>query len=178
LTRQTTTIVVWRVNDRWNVAPTVRVATPDRGVHQMTGSETDTGSDEREIRTALGRLAAMFDRRAWGELDAIMAAGVVAYGHTGLDAVITHSLRHHLGGCGPSQHLLGAFAIEVAGDTATSVTQARVFHQGAGERAHLTWECMGDYRDTWARTPTGWRMVTREFDVRIAVGDFSVLKPG
>ena len=83
-----------------------------------------------------------------------------------------------LGGCGPSQHLLANHQIQVSGDAARSLTRARVFHQGAGERADRTYECFGEYHDTWIRTPDGWRMRTRRFDVSMALGDIDVLQPG
>jgi hypothetical protein len=134
--------------------------------------------DRAAIIDQLHLLCAHFDARAWDRIGEVMAPDVQAYGCDGLDAVVRDSLRAHLGGCGPSQHLLGNHRVTVHGDDATSVTKARVFHQGAGERADRTWECMGDYHDRWRRTPDGWRMTHREFSVSIMVGDFSVLQPG
>ena len=63
-------------------------------------------------------------------------------------------------------------------DRAVSRCYARVYHQGAGERSAKAWECWGEYHDEWARTPDGWRMTNRRFDVTIASGDFDVLQPG
>jgi hypothetical protein len=137
-----------------------------------------TVQDAFDITTALNRLSAAFDRRDWAAVRRLMADDVVAYGQHGVEAVIDDSLRRHLGGCGPTQHLLGNYDVEVDGDLARSVTQARVFHQGAGIRAELWWECLGEYRDTWARTEAGWRMTSRLFEVRIARGDIEVLQPG
>lgn len=134
--------------------------------------------DHRQIIDQLNRLAAAFDARDWGAVGDVMAPEVHAYGCDGLEAVVRDSLRHHLGGCGPSQHLLGNHQIAIDGDRATSITKARVFHMGAGERAGRTFECFGDYHDRWARTPAGWRMTERRFDTTIVLGDFDVLQPG
>lgn len=137
-----------------------------------------TIEDRFAIVDALNLLSRLFDARAWDRIGEVMAPDVVAYDCHGLDSVITDSLRAHLGGCGPSQHLLGNHEVVVDGDRATSITKARVYHQGLGERSSRSFECLGDYHDTWARTGDGWRMVTRRFDVHVMLGDFSVLQPG
>lgn len=134
--------------------------------------------DWHAIVAGLNRLAAIFDAREWDRVGEVLADDATAYGAEGLDAIVTTNLRQFLGGCGPSQHLLGNYEVEVDGDRAVSHTKARVFHQGAGERADRTWECFGVYHDTWARTPAGWRLTERVFDVHAAVGDFEVLQPG
>lgn len=134
--------------------------------------------DERQIVAALHRFAWILDHREWDRVGEVLAPDATAYGETGIAAVIDNSLRKHLGGCGPSQHLLGNHRIEIDGDRATSITYARVYHQGRGERSTRAWECMGEYHDTWTRTGEGWRISTRELDVTIAVGDASVLQPG
>lgn len=69
--------------------------------------------------------------------------------------------------------------MEVDGQSATSLTQARVIHVGSGDRAQLTpYEAIGTYRDKHVKTPDGWRIMQRHFDVRIALGDIGVLNPG
>lgn len=136
-------------------------------------------SDPRaELIEALAELAASFDHRDWERSRSLMCEDVEAYGFVGVDAVIHDNLRVHLGGCGPSQHLLGNHRIVVNGDEASSITYARVFHQGAGERSALSFECFGEYHDRWKRSDTGWRLASRRFDVSIVLGDFSVLQPG
>ena len=134
--------------------------------------------DRFAIVDALNLLARLFDARAWDRVGEVMAPEVVAYDCHGLASVVTDSLRAHLGGCGLSQHLLANHEVVVDGDRAASITKARVYHQGLGERADRFFECLGDYHDTWERTPDGWRMTTRRFDVHVMVGDFAVLQPG
>lgn len=123
------------------------------------------------------RCAAAFDRRDWAALDEVFTTDAVAYGAEGRDAVVAF-VRGFLGGCGPSQHLLGNHHVEVDGDTARSVCKARVFHVGAGERSHLSYECFGNYWDDLVRTDAGWRIRAREFEVTIQLGDPSVLQGG
>ena len=133
--------------------------------------------DQQAVVDALVRCAAAFDGRDWAALDEVFTADAVAYGASGREAVVA-TVRSFLGGCGPSQHLLGNHRVTVTGDRARSVTKARVLHVGAGARAALTYECCGDYLDDLVRTPGGWRIANREFDVTISLGDMSVLQPG
>jgi ketosteroid isomerase-like protein len=140
---------------------------------------TDDGRDERSIVAVLNRLAWILDERAWGDLDQVFTADAVAYGadEPGVPA-IEETVRKFLGGCGPSQHLLGNHQIEVDGDTATARTKLRVMHQGADHRSDATYEVLGYYHDVLSRTAEGWRIAHREIDVRIQFGDFEVLQPG
>ena len=134
--------------------------------------------DRHQIIERLNLLASLLDHREWDRLGEVMTADVVAYDEVGIDAVRANKLRALLGGCGPSQHLLGNYQIEVDGDEARSVCRIRVYHEGAGQRAHLFFEVFGEYHDTWVRTADGWRMATRRMDTTIALGDFETLQPG
>ncbi len=138
-----------------------------------------TGADDRhQIIEALNLLAWILDHREWDRVGEVMTKDVEAYGHSGRQAVVDGSLRALLGGCGPSQHLLGNYQVVVDGDRATSVCRVRVYHQGAGDRADLFFEVFGEYHDEWARRPGGWRMARRRLDVSIALGDIETLQPG
>ncbi|MCB0994019.1 MAG: nuclear transport factor 2 family protein [Acidimicrobiales bacterium] len=147
-------------------------------MHDLPEPRPGTADDQAAVAAALARFAWILDHREWDHVGDVLAPDAEAYGEAGIDAVIENSLRRHLGGCGPSQHLLGNAQIEVDGDRARSIVYARVHHRGAGERSHVWWECWGEYHDTWIRTPGGWRMTSRSFDVTIADGDMSVLQPG
>jgi SnoaL-like domain len=127
---------------------------------------------------ALNRLATLFDGREWDRLDEVILPDATCYGDTGIDALVTNNLRRYLGGCGPSQHLLSNYDISVDGDHALSHTKIRAFHVGAGERSHLSFESIGVYHDHWVRTPGGWRLSQRSFQVDVNIGDMSVLQPG
>jgi len=134
--------------------------------------------DRHQIIDALNRLAAALDHRDWVAARDLMLPDVEAYGEQGVDAVVDDSLRRHLGGCGPSQHLLGNYRVAVDGDRADTVTYARVHHQGAGELSVRFFECFGEYHDVWHRAPVGWRLASRRFEVTMVQGDIEVLQPG
>lgn len=140
----------------------------------MTGAAE---ADRRQITDRLGELAAALDRRDWDRIAAIFTAGATGYRGTGRDTVVA-IIRRHLGGCGPSQHLLGNHRIEIDGDRARSLTYVRVYHQGAGPYEGRFYECFGEYDDHWVRTPDGWLLASRVFDMRMSIGDTEVLQPG
>jgi len=133
--------------------------------------------DRQQIVEALAWFAAGLDKRDWDALRGMLAPDVIAYGAEGPDAVI-EKIRAHLGGCGPSQHLLGNHRIEVDGDAARALTYARVYHEGAGEYAGKFYECLGEYEDRWTRTAEGWLLSRRKFTFSVQLGDFGVLQPG
>ncbi len=134
-------------------------------------------AERQAIIAVLVTCAGAYDRRDWDALHDVFTDDALGYGVAGRRAVIEF-VRRFLGGCGPSQHLLSNHEILVDGDRAASDCKARVFHVGAGGRSHLTYECLGNYRDAFVRTEQGWRIAKREFDVTIELGDSSVLGPG
>lgn len=148
----------------------------------MTTQEPPAGqpsSDHDAIVAILVDLADILDQRQWNRLADVFAPDAVAYRgeQTGLVA-IERGIRASLGGCGPSQHLLGNHRVVVDGDRAHSITKVRVLHIGKANRSQSTFECLGDYHDEFVRTPAGWRIMRRRFDVQIRLGDADVLQPG
>lgn len=142
-------------------------------------------SDRDAIVEVLNLYSYCLDERDWLLLDQVFTADALgSYGGPGSPSLkgreaIVASIRAFLDGCGPSQHLLGNHIVEVDGDEAVSRCKARVYHFGAGERAALApYECFGVYRDRLSRTPEGWRIAERVFDVQHAVGDIAILHPG
>lgn len=136
--------------------------------------------DRHAIIAVLNSYATCLDTRDWTGLDAVFDPMATAQYGVRLEgrAAIIDSIRSFLGGCGPSQHLLGNYAIHIDGDNAQAVTKARVIHMGAGTRAGLTpYEAIGVYRDRLALTSEGWRITHRTFDVHISIGDIEVLQP-
>lgn len=139
------------------------------------------GCTERQaIIDVLNTYAACLDARDWLGLNNVFhpqAVGIYAVTLNGRTEIVD-SIRSFLGGCGPSQHLLGNYQISIDGENAESSTKARVVHVGAGERAHLTpYEAIGTYHDRHLRTSDGWRIIRRHFDVHITTGDINVLQP-
>jgi hypothetical protein len=86
-------------------------------------------------------------------------------------------LRHHLGGCGPTQHLMGNLTVKVDPEGISSQTSVRAAHRGSGSLQHETYECMGYYKDQWQQTPEGWRIAHREMVVSLEFGSRKVLGP-
>jgi ketosteroid isomerase-like protein len=131
-------------------------------------------------RTTLVELLADFasatDSRDWETIASLLTDDVVAYSAHGPAAVIDR-MQAHLGGVGPTQHLLGNHRVHVVGDEARILTYGRVHHVGAGPRAGCFYECLGEYDDRWVRTSDGWRLDRRRFEIRIALGDVNVLSP-
>lgn len=135
-------------------------------------------SDWVEIVGALNRFGAILDAREWDRIEEVITPDAVLYGQQGAAAIVDNNLRHYLGGCGPSQHLLGNYDVAIDGDVATSNTLVRAYHRGAGDRADKWFESYGVYHDRWRRTADGWRMTNREMEITANVGDISVLQPG
>lgn len=132
-------------------------------------------SDRTEILECLARFALALDQRDHAAMKDLMTPDVVAYGASGPEAVVAR-VHAHLGGVGPTQHLLGNHRVTVDADTARSLTYARVHHQGAGPMEGSFFECMGEYDDQWRRTEDGWKLSRRAFDMQIQLGDFAVLR--
>ncbi|OAH41727.1 DUF4440 domain-containing protein [Dietzia cinnamea] len=138
-------------------------------------------TDRDQIIERLADVASALDTRDWDALGALFTETATGYGARGREAVV-EQVRDHLGGCGPSQHLLGNHRVELGHegdpDRARSLTYARVLHLGADDLAGRSWECFGEYSDLWERTGEGWRITSRRFDVRFDLGDPSVLRRG
>ncbi|MGN6780787.1 MAG: nuclear transport factor 2 family protein [Marmoricola sp.] len=133
-------------------------------------------TDAEEIRDRLARIAAATDARDWDLLRTLCTPEVHGYGARGIDAMID-TMRTHLGGVGPTQHLLGNHRITVDQDEARSFSYGRVHHAGAGAFAGAFYECLGEYDDRWVRGSSGWLLRRRWFEIRIELGDRAVLRP-
>lgn len=129
---------------------------------------------EREIALVATRYAHMCDERDWNAMSSVFTADASAdYGswHLPDPAAILHMLTSNLGGCGPTQHLLGNVCVDVdAAGVVTSRIAVRAAHRSAGDMAHETYECFGEYRDRWRETPEGWRIAHRRMVVAFEYG--------
>ena len=137
--------------------------------------------DRFAIIATLDRYSEALDGREWEGLSEVFTADVhmdfEAWQQDGLDAV-TKTIRSYLDGCGPSQHLLGNYRIELDGDRATSKCYCRVMHMGKGEHEGKTYESWIEYADELIRTPEGWRSCKRLARANMHQGDPSLLGPG
>ena len=136
--------------------------------------------DRAAIIAVLNRYADACDARDWGLFERVFtpqATGDYGPGHQRADrAAIIASIQSNLGGCGPTQHLLGNHDIDIEGDRATSACRIRAYHRGAGNAADLFYECFGRYDDELVRTTDGWRIAHRQMRVDIELGTRAVLK--
>lgn len=137
---------------------------------------------ERDLHRTLIRYAHLCDRRDWAAMDDVFAPDATAdYGGWPLadPARILRMLQRHLGGCGPTQHLLGNLLCDEGSDGLPSTCIAiRACHQGAGPRSADRYECIGEYHDEWRWVEgRGWRIARRRMVVHFEIGDRGILEP-
>ncbi|HKK51182.1 MAG TPA: nuclear transport factor 2 family protein [Myxococcota bacterium] len=136
--------------------------------------------DRSEIIALLDRYAECLDRRDWAGLDRVFAEDVeFDFGEwraTRREQAVA-AMRSYLDGCGPTQHLLGNYRIELDGDRASSRVYVRAFHVGIGQAAGQTYEMGGEYRDRLERRDGRWLSVARVGEPFWEVGSRDVLGP-
>jgi hypothetical protein len=137
--------------------------------------------DRFAIIAVLDRYSECLDTRNWAGLSDVFTEDVdMDFGvwkATSLDEV-RQNIRSFLDGCGPSQHLLGNYRIELDGDRASSRCYCRVMHFGKGEHEGKTFESWIEYADELVRTQKGWRSCKRSAHAQMNQGDISLLGPG
>ena len=137
--------------------------------------------DRFAIIAVLDRYAECLDTRDWSGLADVFTADVEmdfgVWRATSLDEVRAR-IRSFLDGCGPSQHLLGNYRIELDGDAASSRCYCRVMHFGRGAHEGKTFESWIEYADELLRTPAGWRSRRRVARSIMNRGDATLLGPG
>lgn len=137
--------------------------------------------DRFSIIATLDRYSECLDTRDWARLAEVFTDDVdmdfEAWHEQGL-AKVTQIIRSYLDGCGPSQHLLGNYRIELDGDRASSRCYCRVMHQGKGEHQGKRYETWIEYADWLVRTDSGWLSEKRVARAQMQEGDPSLLGPG
>ncbi|RFO96011.1 nuclear transport factor 2 family protein [Rhodoferax lacus] len=134
---------------------------------------------ERALHQVLVRYAQLCDTRDWAAISEVFDEAASAnYGGWPLAdrAAILRMLQRNLGGCGPTQHLLGNLLVDHQGDTLCSRISVRASHRGAGSLAEQTYECMGEYHDRWVHTERGWRIAHRSMVIALEFGSRDVLR--
>jgi hypothetical protein len=136
--------------------------------------------DRFAIIARLDHYAECLDSRNWEGLSGVFTDDVkmdfVRWRVSDIDGV-RERIRSFLGGCGPSQHLLGNYRITLNGDVANSRCYCRVMHFGKGEHEGKTYETWIEYEDEWKRTERGWRSHKRTARPQMQQGDPSLLGP-
>lgn len=138
--------------------------------------------DEKSIRDLLIHYARICDQRDWQALPQIFCEDVSAkYGNEydlrGLEA-LTDNLRALLSGCGPTQHLVSNFMINIEDKTATSICYVQTMHAGIKEAEGITYEVWGEYHDKLIYGEQGWRIHDRFLYVTKELGTRAVLTAG
>jgi len=137
--------------------------------------------DRFAIIAVLDGYSECLDTRAWDRLSEVFTDDVDmdfgAWHEQGLTKV-TAMIRSYLDGCGPSQHLLGNYRIELDGNQASSRCYCRVMHMGKGKHEGKTYETWIEYADELVRTEDGWRSAKRMGRAQMHQGDPSLLGPG
>jgi 3-phenylpropionate/cinnamic acid dioxygenase small subunit len=127
--------------------------------------------DELEIRNVLARIAHLSDA---GELDDYgaqftedarweMPGGPAKCGRAEIQA--SGAARRAEGATGPgshTRHVIGTVAVSVDGDSAVAQSSWQFY---ADTATAPVLRLMGHYRDTFRRTPHGWRLARREITV-------------
>jgi hypothetical protein len=136
--------------------------------------------DRFAVIETLDRYAVSLDTRDWSLLDRVFtpdASGDFAGYRCASREDIRRLVESMLGGCGPTQHMLGVYRVGISGDEATSTCAIRAHHVGRGAESQLEYECFGEYRDRLVRTPDGWRIRHRTMRVTHETGTRAILKP-
>jgi hypothetical protein len=138
-------------------------------------------TDRDAIIDVVNRYAEACDRRNWPLFDEVFTPDAFGdygpgYQKAGRDAIVA-MVASTLGGCGPTQHLLGNYGVTINGDMASASCKVRAFHVGVDEVRHLSYECFGEYHDRLVRTEDGWRINHRRMIVTIELGTQEVLRP-
>jgi len=135
-----------------------------------------------QIREILNNYARACDTRNWALFDEVFTEDV-AFNYGGeYEAQGRHKLvkliKNSLGGCGPTQHLLGNFSIIVNGETANCSCYVRAFHVGRGDKRGQLYEVWGEYRDRLVLSGGDWKISERKFLITYELGARDVLRPG
>jgi hypothetical protein len=143
---------------------------------------SDASAAERQaIIAVLNRYAEACDTKSWVLFDDVFTPDAVGdfgpdFQVQGRDAIVG-MVAAHLGGCGPTQHLLGNYLVDVDGNEATTSCKIRAFHIGAGGDRGRSYEVFGEYHDRLVRVDGTWRIRHRRMAVTIELGTRDILLP-
>lgn len=121
------------------------------------------------------------DERDWSAIEGIAdphVTGEFGNGPVSSADELISMLRGFLDEGGPTQHMIGNVLVDVAGDIATSRAYVADMHLGTGDLEGQYFRTLGDYHDSWARTPQGWRLTKREKRHSGMMGNIDVLAHG
>jgi 3-phenylpropionate/cinnamic acid dioxygenase small subunit len=136
-------------------------------------------SDHVEIAQLLQRYAKALDEKDYALLDRVFTPDAITNYELGLQDIgnrTTYKVMRPLfegvcSVCWFTSHLISPPFVELEGDTATAGTRVIATHgfeRKTGEKG--TWIVIGAYRDTFVRTPDGWRIRERHFKGQHTIG--------
>lgn len=136
--------------------------------------------DYEAIRQVLNNYARACDRRDWALFDKIFTDDVTfnyggEYSAKGRDKLVK-LIKNSLAGCGPTQHLLGNFTINVDGNQATCYCYVRAFHVGLAAQQGQHYEVWGAYEDKLVKD-SEWKISERKMYITYELGSRKVLGP-
>ena len=135
---------------------------------------------QQDIIHTLNRYACACDSRDWSLFDDVFADNVHAvYGGYEFNsrAEVISIIKNSLGGCGPTQHLLGNYDVTVDAAIAKTKCYVRASHYGLGEHDGELYEVWGEYCDTLQSSHGQWLIIEREFRIYNEIGSRRLLKP-
>ena len=159
---------------------TWQTESPDRGINVT--EQARSPDDRFAIQDTLNTYARACDERDWDEFERVFCADVsVDYGGgfklDGRDNVVA-MIQSMLGGCGPTQHLLGNFDVSFRDDEAHTRIYVRAVHAGLDSEQDTLYEVWAEYHDVFVATEAGWRIKQRQMLVHKEVGTRDILRPG
>jgi ketosteroid isomerase-like protein len=140
---------------------------------------SDDFKERLAIEAVLVRYATALDSRDYAQLDQVFLPDATAR-YVGVEFCrgrdqIVSFVSTVLQQCSVTQHLLGNFRIEIAGDTATAKCYLQAIHTGKGEFSEALHTVWGEYSDQLQRTESGWLIRHRELKTLHATGDIGIV---
>lgn len=86
-------------------------------------------------------------------------------------------IKGFLGGCGPTQHLMGNLSVTVEGNQASSSCYVRAAHAGTADREHQIYEIWAEYRSHFVLEGEQWLIDRHELWLFKETGSRDVLGP-
>lgn len=136
--------------------------------------------DKELIKSTLHRYAQACDKRDWELFKGVFSSQVeVQYGEeftlSGLDNVVS-MVKSMLGGCGPTQHLIGNIEINIDGDNATATSYLRASHTSAVDPDSPPFEIWAENVDMLQRRPGDrWVIMYRRMKIIKELGSRDIL---
>ncbi|WP_409329687.1 nuclear transport factor 2 family protein [Trujillonella humicola] len=138
--------------------------------------------DERAIVDVCIRYADAIDDRDWDRFRSCFTPDAVGIYHADRPlhgrAAIEDTIRTAVAPLGRTQHLVGTFVVDLAGDEATSRCYLHAQHVREGVPGGEQYVIAGCYRDRFTRTADGWRIRERRLDRWWTAGNPAVTARG